>query len=82
MNADMRVLFRIFLCVVFVASLYGGMTLLTAAMFANGHTILGLISGIVLTGMTATTLALFGLAWGMMRIEQDEETVELLAQPG
>jgi hypothetical protein len=82
MNADARVLFRIILCVALVISLYGGMTLLTAAMFAKGYTILALISGLVLTTMTATALALFSLAWTMMGDAPDDEFAELVVQPG
>lgn len=77
MNADARVLFRMFLCAAFIVSLYGGMTLLTAAMFASGYTVLALISGFVLTVMTATALALIGLAWSMLGDDWDEDEMKL-----
>lgn len=82
MNADTRVLFRIFLCVAFIASLYGGMTLLTALMFAKGHMIVAVVSGLVLTTMTAMALGLFSLAWSMLSDEREDEIADLAAQPG
>ena len=81
MTADWRAFFRMFVCVAFMVSLYGGVTLLTAALFANGFMILGAVSGLVLSVMTATVLALFGLAWSMTAVDGAEESVEPLAQP-
>ena len=82
MNADWRAYFRIFVCVAFMVSLYGGVTLLTAVMFAKGFMILGAISGLVLSAMTATVLALFGLAWSMTAVDGAEDQGQPLAQPG
>jgi hypothetical protein len=82
MNADARVWFRIFLCVAFVASLYGGMILLTAAMFAKGLMSLAIVSGLVLSVMTAMALALISLAWSMTSDSRDQDLVDLAVQPG
>ena len=82
MNANSRAIFRMFVCVAFIVSLYGGVALLTAAFFAKGFLILGAISGLVLSAMTATTLALFGLAWSMTTVDSAEDRVESVAQPG
>jgi hypothetical protein len=82
MNADWRVLFRVIICVAFVVSLYGGMILLTAAMFAMGFTVLGVVSGLILSCMTAMALALISLAWSMTGGERRDDTLGLAAQPG
>ena len=82
MNADRRVWFRMFVCAAFIFSLYGGMALLTAAMFAKGLVLLGLLSGLVLSAMTAMALGLFGLAWAMTSSGGPDDQTDLLAQPG
>lgn len=82
MNAGIHVLFRIFLCVAFIASLYGGMTLLTALMFAKGHTVLAVVSGLILTSMTAMALGLISLAWSMVSDGETDEITELAPLPG
>lgn len=82
MNADWRVWFRMFVCLAFVVSLYGGMALLTAVMFTKGLVLLGMLSGLVLSTMPSRSLALFGLAWSMASYEGTDDQTDLLAQPG
>lgn len=82
MSAGTRVLFRNLLCAAFIASLYGGMAILTAAMFAQGHALLAIVSGFVLAVMTATMLALFRLAWSMVSEEREEDLFGIAVQPG
>lgn len=81
MNADSRSWVRIFLCAAFIVSLYGGVALLTAVMFVHGHTIFAVISGLVLTGMTAMALGLAALAWSMTRNER-RDAAEVAFQSG
>ena len=58
------------------------MALLTALMFVKGYTILAVISGLVLTSMTAMALALFGLAWSMASDGGEDAIAEPSVQPG
>ncbi len=82
MTADYRMVLRVFVCVAFIFSLYGGMALITAALFTKGFVLLGAVSGLVLSAMTAVALGLFGLAWSMTAIEPRDEVAEQLVQPG
>ncbi len=82
MNATVRLWFRTIVCFIFVVSFYGGMILLTAAMFAKGMIILGVLSGLVLSAMTAMALGLIGLAWSLTNVGEEIDNPELLAQPG
>lgn len=65
MSAPSRIWFRLFLCAAFLTSLYGGMGLLTALMFSNGHSIVAVASAITLSGMAAMTIPLAGITWEM-----------------
>lgn len=71
-----------FACVAFIVSLYGGVALLTAALFANGFLFLATISGLVLSSLTITALGLFGAAWSMTAIDPGDEIAERMAHIG
>ena len=80
MDVQPRAFVRVFLCVVFIVSLYGGLALLTVSMFANGYLVAAILSGLVLSMLLSMALVLLALAWSLTDGRKENAALELVAQ--